>query len=79
MLCEAPEACPFPTLVVPSLNPGPWTPQLKGALFKAPEMCLFPDADSNDCEAANVYSCGVLLFVLLFGQHPFLPVGIVVV
>jgi serine/threonine protein kinase len=45
--------------------------KLCSAIFKAPEACLWPNT-ALDAAATTVYSCGVLLFVMLFGQHPFL-------
>ncbi|EFJ51207.1 hypothetical protein VOLCADRAFT_79817 [Volvox carteri f. nagariensis] len=43
--------------------------QIGTALFTAPE--IFTN-QVYDAEAADVWSCGVVLFVMLFGCHPFL-------
>ena len=42
------------------------------ALFTAPEIALGGTCDGR---AADIYSCGVVLYVMLFGRHPFMREG----
>lgn len=46
--------------------------QIGTALFTAPEIFTNMQGQVYDAEAADVWSCGVVLFVMLFGQHPFM-------
>ncbi|GLI61186.1 hypothetical protein VaNZ11_003478, partial [Volvox africanus] len=46
--------------------------QIGTALFTAPEIFTNVPGQVYDAEAADVWSCGVVLFVMLFGCHPFL-------
>ncbi|GLC56192.1 hypothetical protein PLESTB_001078300 [Pleodorina starrii] len=48
--------------------------QIGTALFTAPEIFTNVPGQVYDAEAADVWSCGVVLFVMLFGCHPFLSV-----
>lgn len=46
--------------------------QIGTALFTAPEIFTNVQGQAYDAEAADLWSCGIVLFVMLFGQHPFL-------
>ncbi|PNW73673.1 hypothetical protein CHLRE_13g568050v5 [Chlamydomonas reinhardtii] len=46
--------------------------QIGTALFTAPEIFTNVPGKVYDAEAADIWSCGVVLFVMLFGCHPFL-------
>eukprot|EP00798_Chlamydomonas_sp_ICE-L_P008856 gene8856-3740_t len=46
--------------------------QIGTALFAAPEIFLNVRGGVYDAEAVDMWSCGVVLFMLLFGSHPFL-------
>ncbi|KXZ49463.1 hypothetical protein GPECTOR_21g689 [Gonium pectorale] len=48
--------------------------QIGTALFTAPEIFTNVPGQVYDAEAADIWSCGVVLFVMLFGCHPFLSV-----
>ena len=55
----------------PLTSPHTWV-QIGTALFAAPEIFLNVRGGAYDAEAVDVWSCGVVLFMLLFGGHPFL-------
>lgn len=42
------------------------------ALFAAPELLLNSHEWQDEGRAGDLWSCGVVLFVMLFGCHPFL-------
>ncbi|KAG1653843.1 hypothetical protein FOA52_008644 [Chlamydomonas sp. UWO 241] len=46
--------------------------QIGTALFTAPEVFLNMQGHVYEGEAVDVWSCGVVLHMLLFGRHPFL-------
>lgn len=46
--------------------------QVGTALFVAPEVMHNFSSRSYDGALADVWSCGIVLFILLFGRHPFL-------
>mmetsp|Transcript_33756 Transcript_33756/g.85431 ORF Transcript_33756/g.85431 Transcript_33756/m.85431 type:complete len:539 (-) Transcript_33756:1450-3066(-) len=46
--------------------------QIGTALFTAPEIFTNTQGQIYDAEAADVWSCGVVLYVMLCGGHPFL-------
>lgn len=41
-------------------------------LFVAPEVIHNFSGAAYDASSADVWSCGVILFIMLFGRHPFL-------
>lgn len=46
--------------------------QIGTALFTAPEIFTNINGQTYDAESADLWSCGVVLYVMLFGGHPFL-------
>lgn len=42
------------------------------ALFFAPEVAISNDSEPYAVEPADTWACGVVLYMLLFGGHPFL-------
>lgn len=46
--------------------------QVGSALFVAPEAMQDPTGASYDGKAADLWSCGVITYISLFGQHPFI-------
>jgi len=46
--------------------------QVGAALFAAPEVVHNFSKSSYNAAMADVWSCGIVLFVLLYGRHPFL-------
>ena len=46
--------------------------QVGSALFVAPEVLSNSVGAPYDGAAADVWSCGVILFYMLFGRHPYL-------
>jgi serine/threonine-protein kinase SRK2 len=46
--------------------------QVGTALFVAPEVMIQINGQSYDGKAADVWACGIILFITLFGKHPFL-------
>lgn len=46
--------------------------QVGAALFTAPEVVLNVGGHPYDGELVDAWSCGVILFMMLFGHHPFL-------
>lgn len=46
--------------------------QVGTALFVAPEVMVQASGQSYDGQAADVWACGIILFITLFGKHPFL-------
>jgi serine/threonine-protein kinase SRK2 len=47
-------------------------PQVGTALFVAPEVMQNFSGGRYDGQAADVWACGVCLFIMLFGRHPYL-------
>lgn len=46
--------------------------QVGTALFVAPEVMQNFSGGRYDGQAADVWACGVCLFIMLFGRHPYL-------
>ena len=60
-----------PCSLIPQ-TPPPFQTQIGTALFTAPEVFLNVAGHVYEGTAVDVWSCGVVLHMLLFGQHPFL-------
>ena len=43
-----------------------------GILYAAPEVLQNANGGRYDARAADVWSCAIILYVMLFGRHPFL-------
>jgi serine/threonine protein kinase len=64
-----PRVCPFSK---DTFNDSVPQTQLGTALFSAPEIFLTAKGQTYDAACADIWSCGVVLFTMLFGSHPFL-------
>ena len=54
-----------------TLNPKLCPLQVGTALYCAPEVVQNTGAGSYDGAAADVWACGIILFIMVFGKHPF--------
>lgn len=49
--------------------------QMGSALYVAPEVIMPPEDETVqiDSRAADLYTCGIILYICIYGSHPFLP------